>query len=45
MYEQAIARDSQYAVAYAGVGWTYYFDWYFGWNPDRQALDRAQELA
>jgi len=45
LYEQAIALDPQYAAAYAGLGWTYFLDWFFQWNPDRaQTLERTFEL-
>jgi TolB-like protein/Flp pilus assembly protein TadD len=45
LYEQAIALDPQYAAAYAGLGWTYFTEWFFEWNPDRaQTLERAFEL-
>jgi adenylate cyclase len=45
MYEQALALDPQYAAAYAGLGWTYFEEWFFEWNPDRtQTLGRAFEL-
>jgi TolB-like protein/class 3 adenylate cyclase/Flp pilus assembly protein TadD len=46
MYEKAIELDPRYAGAYAGLGWAYWVDWFFLWNPDRvQALERASELA
>jgi len=45
MYEKAIELDPQYAAAYAGLGWTHFFDWFFQWNPNRmQTLERAFEL-
>ena len=45
MYEQAIELDPQYAAAYAGLGWTYFTEWFFEWNRDRaQTLGRALEL-
>ncbi|MBI3796454.1 MAG: hypothetical protein HY268_05720, partial [Deltaproteobacteria bacterium] len=44
MYEQAVALDPQYGEAYAGLGWTFYLDWYMQWNPDPQNLERAFEL-
>jgi adenylate cyclase len=45
MYEKAIGLDPQYAAAYAGLGWTHFFDWFFQWNPNRmQTLERAFEL-
>ena len=45
MYEHAIALDPQYAEAYAGLGWTYYWEWIYQWNPDPQNVERAEELA
>jgi len=46
MFEKAIELDSQYAGAYAGLGQTYWLDWFHQWNPDRaQSLDRAFDLA
>ena len=46
MFEKAIELDPQYAGAYAMLGWTYFFDWFFQWNPNRaQSLERAFELA
>ncbi len=46
LYEKAIALDPQYAAAYAGLGWTYFLDWFFQWNPNRaQSLERAFALA
>jgi len=46
LYEKAIELDPQYAGAYAGLGWSYFFDWFYLWNTDRaQTLDRAAELA
>lgn len=45
MYEKAIELDPTYAGAYAGLGWSYWFDWFYQWNPDRaQSLERAFEL-
>src|SRR4030095_16950664 len=46
LYEQAVALDPKYAAAYAGLGWTYWLDWFYQWNLDRaQTLERAFELA
>ncbi|MBI3302180.1 MAG: tetratricopeptide repeat protein, partial [Deltaproteobacteria bacterium] len=46
MYERAVELDPQYARAYAGLGGTYFLEWFFQWNPDRaQSLERALELA
>ena len=45
MYEKAIALDPQYAAAYAGLGLTYFVDWYYQWNLDAaQSLERAIEI-
>jgi tetratricopeptide (TPR) repeat protein len=46
LYEKALALDPSYAGAYAGLGWSYFLDWFYVWNTDRaQTLDRASELA
>ena len=45
MFEQAIELDSQYANAYAGLGFTYYESWSQLWSQDPQNLDLAYELA
>lgn len=45
-FERAIALDSEFALAYAMLGWTYAFDAMNGWAESRQtALERAKELA
>jgi adenylate cyclase len=44
MFEKAIALDPKYAVAYANLGWNYWFGWAFGFNPDPNGLQRALEL-
>ena len=45
MLEKAIELDPQYAGAYAGLGYTYFLDWFYQWNKDRaQSLERAFEL-
>ena len=44
MFEKAIALDPQYALAYADLGWNYWFGWGFGFNPDLNGLRRALEL-
>jgi TolB-like protein/Tfp pilus assembly protein PilF len=43
-YERAVALDSQYAEAYARLGWTYWMEWLW-WNQDPLLLERAGELA
>ena len=45
MFEQAIALDPQYAEAYTGLGWTYYWESVYQWSPDPQNVERAEELA
>ena len=46
MFEKALELDPRYAGAYAGLGWTYFEDWFFQWNTDRtQSLERAFEMA
>jgi TolB-like protein/class 3 adenylate cyclase/Flp pilus assembly protein TadD len=45
MLEKAIELDPQYAGAYAGLGFSYFLDWFYQWNTDRaQSLERAFEL-
>jgi TolB-like protein/DNA-binding winged helix-turn-helix (wHTH) protein/Flp pilus assembly protein TadD len=45
MFEQAIALDPQYAEAYTGLGWTYYWESVYQWSPDPRNVERAEELA
>jgi tetratricopeptide (TPR) repeat protein len=45
MFEHAIALDPQYAWAYTWLGWTYYVEWLYQWNPDPRNVERAEELA
>jgi tetratricopeptide (TPR) repeat protein len=47
MYQKAIALDPKYADAYAGLGYLYWLDWVWQFDPDphHHALDRALELA
>ena len=45
MFEQAVALDPQYALAYASMGRTYLDDWTSQWNRTPQVLERADELA
>jgi len=35
LFDEAVALDSEYALAYAGVGWTHFFDARFGWSESR----------
>jgi TolB-like protein/Flp pilus assembly protein TadD len=45
LYEQAIALDPQYALAYTCLGFTHWTDFTFQWSQDPQSLERAFELA
>jgi tetratricopeptide (TPR) repeat protein len=45
MWEKAIRLDPRYAEAYAGVGFTYFFDRIFQSSDDPQALDQAYQMA
>jgi adenylate cyclase len=45
MFEKAIELDSNYALAYANVGWTYSMDLGSQWLRDPQLLDRILEWA
>src|SRR5262249_34837278 len=41
MCEKAIELDPKYARAYAFLGWTYFWDWFYQWSLDPQNLERA----
>jgi adenylate cyclase len=45
LFNQAIAADSGYAEAVAGLGFTYYEEWAQFWTQDPANLDRVRELA
>jgi len=46
MLERAVELDSKYAGACAWLGFTYFLDYFYRWNPDAaQSLVRAFELA
>ncbi len=45
MWEKAIELDPRYAEAYAGVGFTYYFDALYQWSGGAQAFDQAYQWA
>ncbi len=46
LFEQAIALDPHYALAYTGLGMTYWRDWYLRWSSDpAQSMQRAMEFA
>jgi adenylate cyclase len=42
---KALDLDPEYATAYTGLGWAHLQSWQFLWTTDRQALERAKELA
>jgi adenylate cyclase len=44
MFEHAIELDPELAVAYTGLGFTYYEQWAQLWTQDPESLDRAYEL-
>jgi adenylate cyclase len=44
MVEKAIELDPQYAEAYAGLSFTYFLDWFNGWNRTPQLLERWGEV-
>ncbi len=45
-YKQAFKLDPDFALAYAMLAWTYWFDFSNGWSDDPEAsLMRAEELA
>jgi len=44
LLERAIKLDPQYAEAYALLGWTYFAEWIYQWNPDPQNLEQALVL-
>src|SRR5712692_3007812 len=45
MFESAVALDPQYPMAYAMLGWTYYWESIYQWSPDPRNVERAEELA
>jgi adenylate cyclase len=52
LLESAIARDPQFAAAYALLGWVYYVEWFSHWSQDpqislhqRPSAEPAYELA
>jgi adenylate cyclase len=45
MYEKALELDPQYAMAYAGLSFTYWMEWFSQWSADPQNLKRAVEIA
>jgi adenylate cyclase len=45
MFEKAVELDPQYAEAYAGLGATYFLDWFYVWNQTPQILEQSSELA
>jgi adenylate cyclase len=45
MFEKAIDLDPHFALAYVGLGWTYFQSWTHQWDQDPGSLDTAIELA
>jgi adenylate cyclase len=45
LFERATELDPTYAEAHAALGWTYWLEWFYGWNPAPPILARAGELA
>lgn len=45
LFARAAELDPTYAEAYAWLGWTYWLEWFYGWNSASQILRRAGELA
>jgi len=45
LYERAVKLDPDYALAYVGLGWTYFQEFPLGWSPAAGSLNRAEELA
>jgi adenylate cyclase len=45
IFTRALELDPQYAVAYAGLGWTLLQSWQLLWTTERQTLEHARELA
>lgn len=46
LFEQAAKLDPNYSAAYEAMGWTYFFDYLYGWagQPDR-SVRKTRELA
>jgi adenylate cyclase len=45
LFERVVELDPNYAQAYAQLSLTYWLEWWVGWNPDPQNLERAGKLA
>ena len=45
MFEKAIEFDNDYALAYSGLGRSYWMEWVMGWSQSPELLDRAYDLA
>ncbi|NIO04326.1 MAG: tetratricopeptide repeat protein [Proteobacteria bacterium] len=45
MFERSIDLDQNFALAHAGLGWTYFNDWTRGWSQDPESLNESLELA
>jgi adenylate cyclase len=44
LFEKALELDPQYAGAYAGLGFTYWIEWFSQWSTDPQNLALAEEM-
>jgi adenylate cyclase len=45
MFEKAIEFDNDYALAYSGLGRSYWLEWVMGWSQSPELLDQAYDLA
>ncbi len=45
MFEIAVERDPEFALAYAHQGRTHLLEWSMGWSQDPRSIERAFELA
>ena len=45
MYERAMELDPEFAMAYVFLGYTYLFEWLYGWSQDPRTMEQAFELA
>jgi adenylate cyclase len=44
MFEEAVALDPEYALAYSLLAHTHFMEWAFGWSQNPQTVERAFEL-
>lgn len=45
MFERSLDLDQNFALAHAGLGWTFFNDWTRGWSQDPESLNESLELA